>query len=135
MKDDICDHFEVTQSIVAPIMMVSPEQALCNTLGVPFQNFRNLINLNLLSQNTENSFYVYALSNGDHTQIGVCAAVSVEDYRQGVIKRHEDTRKERMKKYDPEASRFISLKTYYINFNSMILFIASMHGSNNGNVS
>ena len=84
-------------------MIVSPEQSLCNRLGVPFQNLRNLVDFNLISQNTENSFYVYALSNDNHTQIGVCAAVSVEDYRQGVIKRHEKTRKERMKKYDPEV--------------------------------
>ena len=72
-------------------MVVSPDRALCTRLGVTLESLRDFIDFGLLSQETDDSFYVYALNHGDHMQVGICAAVAVEDYRQGVIKRHEKT--------------------------------------------
>jgi len=38
--------------------------------------------------NTE-VMYVYRQQRGDHSQIGVCAALHVDDYRSGLIRGHE----------------------------------------------
>ena len=37
-------------------------------------------------------YYIYELSMGDHVQSGIVGCVSVDDYTEGVIKRHENTR-------------------------------------------
>jgi uncharacterized protein (DUF1015 family) len=39
------------------------------------------------------AYYVYQLSQGDHTQSGVVTVSHIDDYDQGLIKRHEKTRK------------------------------------------
>jgi uncharacterized protein (DUF1015 family) len=36
-------------------------------------------------------FLVYSQTLGTHSQIGICAAVCVEDYQHGRIKKHEET--------------------------------------------
>lgn len=74
-----------------PVMVVSPDRALCTRLNITLDTLRNFIDFGLLSQEPDDSFYIYSISHGDHVQIGVCAAVAVEDYRQGIIKRHEKT--------------------------------------------
>ena len=37
------------------------------------------------------SFVIYSQTVGYHTQTGICAALSIEDYINGVLKRHENT--------------------------------------------
>ena len=37
-------------------------------------------------------YYLYRLTSGQHTQIGIVACVSTDDYNNNVIKRHENTR-------------------------------------------
>lgn len=37
-------------------------------------------------------YFLYRLTQGAHTQMGIMACVSVQDYKTGVIKRHENTR-------------------------------------------
>ena len=46
----------------------------------------------LLKQDTGESYYIYRLSMANHSQTGVVALVDVEDYINGIIKRHELTR-------------------------------------------
>ncbi|HGJ64847.1 TPA: DUF1015 domain-containing protein [bacterium] len=41
----------------------------------------------------EPHFYIYKLTMGNHTQVGIAATFSVEDYDNDVIKKHEKTRK------------------------------------------
>ncbi|MDR2108219.1 MAG: DUF1015 family protein, partial [Coriobacteriales bacterium] len=38
------------------------------------------------------SFFAYRLVQGDHVQVGLVACVSASEYRDGIIKRHENTR-------------------------------------------
>lgn len=46
----------------------------------------------LLKQEKEESYYIYRLSMANHSQTGVVALVDVEDYINGIVKRHELTR-------------------------------------------
>lgn len=46
----------------------------------------------ILTQDSSDCYYVYRLTMGAHTQLGVVAAASVEAYDSGRIKRHELTR-------------------------------------------
>ena len=44
---------------------------------------------------TKPCYYVYRLATGDHAQTGVVADCGVDDYLDGTIKRHENTRAEK----------------------------------------
>lgn len=44
-------------------------------------------------QDSEPNLYVYKLTMGDHSQSGIAATFSVEDYNKDIIKKHEKTRK------------------------------------------
>ncbi len=46
-----------------------------------------------LIQDEEDAFYVYKLTMGEQTQVGIAATFSVEDYDNNVILKHEKTRK------------------------------------------
>lgn len=46
-----------------------------------------------LLQDSTPHLYLYKLTMGDHSQIGIAATFSVEDYEKDVIKKHEKTRK------------------------------------------
>ncbi|MDR7868391.1 MAG: DUF1015 family protein [Sporomusaceae bacterium] len=45
-----------------------------------------------LRQDPAPCFYIYRQKMGDHTQVGLVAAASVDEYEQGIIKKHEFTR-------------------------------------------
>ncbi len=45
-----------------------------------------------LRQDEAPCFYIYSQKMGDHIQVGLVAAASVDEYEQGVIKKHEFTR-------------------------------------------
>ena len=51
-----------------------------------------LISMGSLEDAGCEAFYAYRLRMGDHTQIGLVAGVSVDDYEKGSVKRHEFTR-------------------------------------------
>ena len=55
-------------------------------------NFQRLISEGALQQDPQACFYLYRQIMGDHSQIGLVAAASCEDYLKGVIKKHEFTR-------------------------------------------
>ena len=40
-------------------------------------------------------YYIYQLTMDGRTQTGICACASIEDYENGVIKKHENTRAEK----------------------------------------
>ena len=56
------------------------------------ENFRGLIEQGALQQDPQPCFYLYRQVMGAHSQIGLVAAASCEDYLKGVIKKHELTR-------------------------------------------
>ncbi len=51
----------------------------------------------VLVQDEERQLYVYELTMGGHTQCGVIACCAVPDYDEGVIKRHEMTREDKLR--------------------------------------
>jgi len=56
------------------------------------ENLNKLIDNNILIQEEKPSFYIYRQIMGDHTQTGIVACASVEDYNNKKIKIHEYTR-------------------------------------------
>lgn len=46
-----------------------------------------------LKQDNDPHLYIYKLTMGNHSQVGIAATFSVEDYDKDVIKKHEKTRK------------------------------------------
>jgi len=57
-----------------------------------FETLQRFINDGKLVQDKTPCFYIYQIKMGDHTQIGIMAAVSIEEYNKGLIKKHEFTR-------------------------------------------
>ena len=60
-----------------------------------FDNLQSFIKDGKLIQDEKPSFYIYQITMGNHIQTGIMAAVSVEEYNQGLIKKHEFTRPEK----------------------------------------
>ncbi len=58
-------------------------------------NFRAMIDQGVLVFDSRPSFYVYRLRMGEHEQSGVVADFSVQEYEDGLIKKHEHTRREK----------------------------------------
>lgn len=56
-----------------------------------FEAFRS----SALIQDARPTLYVYRLRMGDHEQLGLAGAFSVDEYRRDVIRRHERTRKDK----------------------------------------
>src|ERR1044071_7639158 len=56
------------------------------------ENFSRLISQGALQRDERPSFYLYRQVMGKHSQVGLVAAASCEDYLRGVIKKHELTR-------------------------------------------
>ena len=55
-------------------------------------NFQKLIRDGALKQDSQPCFYLYRQIMGEHSQTGLVAAASCEEYLKGVIKKHELTR-------------------------------------------
>ncbi len=56
-------------------------------------NFERLKQEAPLNQDNEANLYIYKLTMGSNTQVGIAATFSVDDYNNDVIKKHEKTRK------------------------------------------
>ena len=56
------------------------------------ENFQKLILQSALKQDDKPNFYLYRQIMGAHTQVGLVAAASCEEYLNGIIKKHEFTR-------------------------------------------
>jgi uncharacterized protein (DUF1015 family) len=56
------------------------------------ENFEKLKAEGTLEEEAEPSLYVYRLVMGEHTQVGVAAAFSVDEYDNDIIRKHERTR-------------------------------------------
>jgi len=56
------------------------------------ENFQKLISQGALKQDSQPNFYLYRQIMGGHSQVGLVAAASCEEYLNNVIKKHEFTR-------------------------------------------
>jgi uncharacterized protein (DUF1015 family) len=56
------------------------------------ENFQKLISQGALKKDSQPNFYLYRQIMGRHSQIGLVAAASCEEYLRGIIKKHEFTR-------------------------------------------
>ncbi len=56
------------------------------------ENFGKLIADGALKQDAQPAFYLYRQIMGNHSQVGLVAAASCEEYLSGIIKKHEFTR-------------------------------------------
>ena len=61
------------------------------------QNLEQFIRDGILVHDPEPAVYVYQLAAKSHTQTGVVACCSTDDYDRGVIKKHEKTRPDKVK--------------------------------------
>ena len=69
------------------------------------ENLKHLISTGVLVKDPVQNFYLYKLSSGDHSQTGLVASTSVDDYLEGNIKKHEHTRP------DKQQDRMTHIKT------------------------
>jgi uncharacterized protein (DUF1015 family) len=56
------------------------------------ENFQRLISQGALAQDPEPRFYLYRQIMGQHSQLGLVAAASCQEYLDGIVKKHELTR-------------------------------------------
>ncbi|NNE66627.1 MAG: DUF1015 domain-containing protein [Pyrinomonadaceae bacterium] len=60
------------------------------------ENLEQFIKKEYLVRDDEPSIYVYRLSHEEHTQTGVVAVCSIDDYEADIIKKHEKTRPDKV---------------------------------------
>ncbi len=70
-------------------------------------NYEWFIDEGYLARDDENAIYVYRLSKNGHSQTGVVACLSLDEYERGVIKKHENVRPE---KVNDRAAHIVSLR-------------------------
>lgn len=61
------------------------------------EQFKKFIDKGWLRQDKSEHYYIYALTMGSRTQYGIVVDASIDDYINGVIKRHELTREDKEK--------------------------------------
>jgi uncharacterized protein (DUF1015 family) len=59
------------------------------------ENLQKLIRDGILKEDPQPCFYLYAQTMGNHTQFGIIGCVSVAEYLNGTIKKHELTRQDK----------------------------------------
>lgn len=60
------------------------------------QNLEKLIEEGILIREDKPCFYIYRLSGPSHTQTGLVACCSLDEYERGLIKKHENTRPDKV---------------------------------------
>lgn len=80
------------------------------------ENLQKLIDDGVLTQDDEPCFYVYAQTMHGKTQYGLVGCASIEDYQNGIVKKHEQTRP------DKEEERTDHVRT--TNYHTAPIFLA-----------
>ncbi|MFN0278277.1 MAG: DUF1015 domain-containing protein [Pyrinomonadaceae bacterium] len=60
------------------------------------QNLEWFISEKIYTADPEDAFYVYQLASDEHAQTGVVGCCSIDEYEQGVIKKHENVRPDKV---------------------------------------
>ena len=71
------------------------------------ENLQEFISENLLVQETEPHLYIYRLTDGEKSQTGIVACCSIDEYENGLIKKHEKTRPD---KVEDRTAHILALK-------------------------
>ena len=79
------------------------------------ENLKNMVNNGTLIKDEEANLYIYRQTMDSHIQTGLVGCVSIDDYIDGNIKKHEDTRE------DKEKDRINHVK--YCNANTGPIFL------------
>lgn len=72
----------------------APEE---KTLARSIENLEIFLREGYLVKDDEPAIYIYRLSVGEHTQTGIVAVCSIDEYDAGLIKKHEKTRPDKVK--------------------------------------
>ncbi|MFL6374865.1 MAG: DUF1015 domain-containing protein [Pyrinomonadaceae bacterium] len=70
-------------------------------------NYKWFVDEGYLERDSEHAVYIYRLSKDDHQQTGVVACLSLDEYKKGVIKKHENVRPE---KVNERAEHIVTLR-------------------------
>jgi uncharacterized protein (DUF1015 family) len=60
------------------------------------ENLESFIEKNIYAADTAEAFYLYQLASDGHTQTGVVGCCSIDEYEQGLIKKHENVRPDKV---------------------------------------
>jgi len=71
------------------------------------ENLQSLISRGLMVQDQVSCFYIYKLTFNKQSQTGLCSVMAIEDYENGLIKKHEHTRPD---KVDDRANHINNLE-------------------------
>ena len=71
------------------------------------ENYRRFKDDGVLVQDPEDAIYIYRLSRDGHSQTGIAACLSLDEYEQGIIKKHENVRPE---KVNERAAHIVALR-------------------------
>ena len=77
--------------------------------------FDDFVSKNILKQDSHESYYVYELTMGNHTQTGLVGCCSIDDYFNNTIKKHELTRP------DKEEDRKNHVRYSALNYEAVFL--------------
>ena len=72
-------------------------------------NYRWFVNQGYLERDPADAIYIYRLSKNGHSQTGIVGCLSLDEYEQGVIKKHENVRPE---KVNERAAHIVSLRAH-----------------------
>jgi uncharacterized protein (DUF1015 family) len=97
---DVQDEVETDLLRQTPVVVISRmsnkategrSNSPCDEHGINYQNVDKSIDGGILELVKEQSFLIYSQeTGGNHRQVGICAALAVEDCLKGTIKRHEN---------------------------------------------
>jgi len=81
--------------VVKPEIDLPPDSDLYATevYDTGAKNLQRLIGAGYMCQDSDPCFYLYRQIMGDHSQVGIVACASVDEYDRNIIKKHELTRK------------------------------------------
>jgi len=84
--------------------------------------FNDFVSKNILKQDSHESYYVYELTMGNHTQTGLVGCCSIDDYFNNTIKKHELTRP------DKEEDRKNHVRYSALNYEAVFLSYPQVTG-------
>ena len=84
--------------------------------------FDDFVSKNILKQDSNESYYVYELTMGNHTQTGLVGCCSIDDYFNNTIKKHELTRP------DKEEDRKNHVRYSALNYEAVFLSYPQVTG-------
>lgn len=86
------------------------------------ETFDEMIATGLMKRDASRSMYIYRVTQGTAVYTGLCCCLSVDDYRENRIRRHEQTR------YDKEVDRTAHIDTVNAQTGPVVLFYRDTGG-------